>query len=380
MRRFLRTFLTNILALMPLLLLLLALAIIVRAQPVQNVNVAPACQQFFSFTAIGTSSSYDNRTNGCDFWVISYSSITFAGPLSLSVRHAPNAVGGIPGVWADYTGAQVVAGVNPNVSLVGAETQVTGYYPWIRVNLSATGAGAGTVVGTLYGWRTGPPSTVSIGGIVATNLSQYGGVAVGAGNALHVQPGTAAYFPPSAAGALGDAVATGAATLPAAPMAAFPMAFNGATWDRVRGSVSGLWVGGPAAVAAAPAGNPVVIGGYASGATGGLVAQKTVCDLYAPITLAAAIGYTEIVPLVAARQIRVCNISISFIANETPSLAYGTGASCATGTTAITGAYSNVLTMALDFADPLRVLAANALCVRQTIGSGGGGLVNYAIY
>ena len=333
MRRFLRTCLTKLLELMPLLLMLAALAFIVRAQPVQNVNVAPACQQYFSFAAVGTSSSYDNRTNGCDFWVISYSSIVYAGPLSLSVQRAPNAAGGVPGVWADYAGAQVLAGINPNTSIVGAEAQMTGYYPWVRVNLSATGAGAGTVVGTLYGWRIGPPSTVSIGGIVATNLSQYGGVAVGAGNALHVQAGT------------------------------------GATWP----------VLGTAAVGAAP-GVPVMTGGYASGATGGLVAQNTVCDRSAAITLAAAIGYTEVVALAAGQQIRVCNISVGFAGSETPSLAYGTGANCGTGTTAITGAYTNILALALDFADPLRVAAANALCVRQTIGSGGGGLVNYAIY
>lgn len=185
MRRLLRTCLTNLLALAPLLLLLLALTIIVRAQPVQNVNVAPACQQFFSFSAIGVTGNYDNRTNGCDFWVVSYSSITFAGPLSMGVQRAPNAAGGVPGVWADYTGTQVVAGINPNTSIVGAESQMTGYYPWIRVNLSATGAGAGTVVGTLYGWRTGPPSSVSVLGTPSFNIAQYGGVAVGVTNPIY---------------------------------------------------------------------------------------------------------------------------------------------------------------------------------------------------
>ena len=365
MRRFLRTCLTNLLALLPLLLLLAALAVIVRAQPVQNVNVAPACQQFFSFAAVGTSASYDNRTNGCDFWVISYSSIVFAGPLSLSVQRAPNAAGGVPGVWADYAGAQVIAGINPNTSIVGAEAQMTGYYPWIRVNLSATGAGAGTVVGTLYGWRTGPPSTVSIGGIVSTNLSQYGGVAVGAANALHVQPGTAAYFPPSASAAIGDGIGTAASSLPAAPMVSMPMVYDpiAGTWSRVRGT-----------------GNGLLDAGLGSGATGGVIASRAVCDRSAIITLAAAIGYTEVVALAAGQQIRVCNISIGFIGSETPSLAYGTGANCGTGTTALTGAYPTILALALDFADPLRVPVANALCVRQTLGLGGGGMVSYAIY
>jgi len=348
-----------------LLVLLLALTVVSRAQPVQNVNAVPACQLYISYTATGTSSSYDNRTNGCDFWVLSYSSIVFAGPLSLGVEHAPNAAGGVPGAWTAYAGALVLAGINPNTSIVGAETQMTGYYPWIRVNLSATGAGAGTVVGTLYGWRTGPPSTISVGGIVATNLSQYGGVAVGAANALHVQPGTAAYFPPSASGAIGDGIGTAASSLPAAPMVALPMVYDpiAGTWSRVRGT-----------------GNGLLYAGLGSGATGGVIASKAVCDRTAAITLAAAIGYTEVVALAAGQQIRVCNISIGFIGSETPSLAYGTGANCGTGTTALTGAYPTILALALDFVDPLRVVVANALCVRQTIGSGGGGLVNYAIY
>jgi hypothetical protein len=336
------------------------------AQPVQNVNVAPACQMFFSFAAIGTTASYDNRTNGCDFWVISYSSFTFAGPLSMGVQRAANAAGSVPGAFANYAGAEVVAGINPNTSIVGAETQISGYNPWVRVNLSATGAGAGLVVGTIYGWRTGPPSMVSFLGTPSFNLAQYGGVAVGAGNALHVRPGTGALFNLGTVNAGADGVANVNAVTPAlgtGGLTAWANVFNGTSWDRMRGSVAGA-----------------LGAGLGSGVTGGVIASKVVCDLYAPVTLAAAIGYTQVVALAAGQQIRVCNISVAFAGNETPSLAYGTGANCAVGTTAITGAYSNVLALALDFADPLRVLAANALCVRQTVGAGGGGLVNYAIY
>jgi hypothetical protein len=351
------------------------------AQPTQNVNVAPACQMFFSFAAIGTTASYDNRTNGCDFWVISYSSFTFAGPLSMSVQRAANAAGSVPGAFANYAGAEVVAGINPNTSIVGAETQISGYNPWVRVNLSATGAGAGLVVGTIYGWRTGPPSMVSFLGTPNINLAQYGGVAVGAGNALHVRPGTGAYFPPSAVAAVADALASNA-SLGAGPLANFNYAYDGTagTWNRLRGTAFGLRVEGTTAAGGTILQNPTIMGGYGSGVANGTAQGIAVCDLYSPITLAAAVGYTEIVPLIAGRLIRVCNISISFAASETPSLYYGTGANCAVGTTAITGAYSNILALALDFAAPLRVPAAQALCVRQTVGSGGGGLVNYAIY
>ncbi len=344
----------------------LLLAAAAAAQPVQNVNASPDCQIFFSFTAVGVSVTYDNRTRGCDYWVLSYSTFTFAGPLSLSLQHAPNAAGSVPGAWTDYGGAAVVAGINPNTSTTGAETQMTGYFPWLRVNLTATGAGAGLLVGTAYGWRTGPSVPVSILGTPSFNLAQYGGVAVGAANALHVRPGTGALFNLGTVTAGADGVANANAVTPAAGtggLTAWANVFNGTAWDRQRGSTAGT-----------------LGAGLGSGVTGGVIASKAVCDLYAPITLAAAIGYTEVVALAAGQQIRVCNISLSFAAVETPSLAYGTGANCAAGTTAITGAYTNVLALALDFTDPLRVPAANALCVRQTIGAGGGGLVSYAIY
>lgn len=340
----------------------LLLVVAAFAQPVQNVAVQPECQIFLSATAIATSVSYDNRSKACDRWIVTYSSYTFAGPLSLQVESsADNA--GAPAAWVAFAGT-IVSGVNPNVATTQALTSLSGFYPWMRLNLTATGAGAGKLTATLYGYKDRPAS-VTIGGVISTNLSQYGGVAVGAGNALHVQPGTAAYFPPSAAAAIGDGLATNSSSLATAPLVSMPLVYDpiAGTWSRVRGTANGL-----------------LYAGLGSGATGGVIASKAVCDLYAPITLAAAIGYTEVVALTAARQIRVCNISVGFAGVETPSLAYGTGANCGTGTTAITGAYPNILALALDFADPLRVPASRALCVRQTGGAGGGGMVNYAIY
>jgi hypothetical protein len=261
------------------------------AQPTQNVNTLPACQMFFSFAAVSATGSYDNRTNGCDYWVISYSSFTFAGPLSLAVESAANAAGSVPGVWGNFAGT-IVSGINPNTSIVGAETQMSGYYPWIRVNLTATGAGAGLVVGTLYGWRTGPPSTVAVPGLVNTNLSQYGGVAVGPTNAIYTQ--------------------------------------------------------GP-------------------------------CTLSAPIAVAAA-GATQIVGLVAAQSIRVCHISLSMQAPVDMGLIRGTGANCAVGPANVTGTYSTVLALGLDFSSPLVVTAANALCINLGAAVTGGGVIRYAQY
>jgi len=368
---------------MGLLAAALALALPAPAQ-VQFVSIEPDCRIYFSYAAVGTSASFDNRTRGCDFWVISYSSFTFAGPLSLAVQRAPNAAGSVPGAWANFAGAEVTAGINPNTSLVGAESQMTGYYPWVRVNLTATGAGAGLVVGTAFGWRTGPPAAVAIMGIVGTNLAQYGGVAVGAANALHVRSGAGALFNLGTVVAGADGILNAAQVNPAAGaggLANFQYYLNsGSTWDRVRGSVAGAWVQGPAATAAAVVGNPVITGGYGSGVAPGVVAGNTVCDLNAPITLAAAAGYTEIIPLAAARSIRVCHISLSMTAPVDINLARAPAGACA-GPVAITGVYSTAMALSMDFVNgPVVLTAANSLCINLGQAVAGGGLVTYALY
>jgi hypothetical protein len=60
--------------------------------------------------------------------------------------------------------------------------------------------------------------------------------------------------------------ADGAAAEVALATKGYAMLWNGATWDRVPGSTSGQYVQGPAAHDAAVAGNPVLMGGYASAA------------------------------------------------------------------------------------------------------------------
>lgn len=117
----------------------------------------------------------------------------------------------------------------------------------------------------------------------------------------------------------------------------YPYKFNGATWDR-----------------------------------------DFVCPLSAPITFSAASGSLQIVGLVAAQIIRVCHISISSSAATNFTLQYGTGANCAVGTTALSGAYNNVTTLALDLFGTLRTPASQELCINSSASITAGGMVTYA--
>lgn len=294
-------------ALDPLMMImgLIPLAFVAQAQPVQNVALVPECQIFLSTTGAvlpANSVSWDNRSKACDRWIVTYSTYGFAGPFSLAVQSsADNA--GAPAAWVNFAGT-VVSGINPNTAITQALTSLSGFYPWMRMSLTATGAGPGNVTATLYGFKD-KPASVSIGGTV-----------------------------------------------------------------NVQGS---------AALGAIP-GNPFVMAGYGSGAAPGVVAPQTVCDLNAPITLAAAAGYTQIIALTAARSIRICHVSLSMQAPVDINLARAPAAACA-GPVAITGVYSTVTALALDFVNgPIVVTAANALCINLGQAVAGGGMITYALY
>lgn len=92
-------------------------------------------------------------------------------------------------------------------------------------------------------------------------------------------------------------------------------------------------------------------------------------------------GTTEIVPLAAGEQIRVCKIVISWDATIDLAYVHGTGVNCATGTTALTGTIQDITAIADDLANSqaaLIVPASNALCVTQTGAANGGGYVVFA--
>ena len=103
------------------------------------------------------------------------------------------------------------------------------------------------------------------------------------------------------------------------------------------------------------------------------------CAANGVVSLSGA-GNTQIIPAVAGLTIRVCHLSLSFVSMVDFELHSGTGVNCATGDTAITGTYQDVLTFAPPFTSlsPLTVGTGLALCANLGTAVTGGGLVIYA--
>lgn len=130
---------------------------------------APDCNIAFTLTAAAASNPYDNRQQGCTNWVITYTSSGFT-VLSLAFQSSAD-TNGTPTSWGSFAGT-VVTGINPNTAITQATSTFTGYYPWLRVNLSGL-TGTGTVRGLAYGWKTqsaqvgGSPPTGAAGGCLS---------------------------------------------------------------------------------------------------------------------------------------------------------------------------------------------------------------------
>jgi len=266
---------------------------------------AQQCVVSFTLTAAGNSGVFNNLTKGCTNWTVTYNSTGFSA-LSLTVQTAPNSSGS-PGTWATFTAA---TGTNPSTSTTQASATFTGYFPFLRVNLSGL-TGTGTVSGLLYGaWNEtvatggsagdttvigpdapGSPSTqnpVQVAGNDGTDVraiktdtsgnSSVVGPAADGGSTVGLQP---VVIGGQASGnlvrqfglidTLTDASATGGRSL-----AVGASVFDGTNWNRQRGNTTGTYVQGPAASGATAAGNPLLLGGPGEGGTTlGTVMTKT---------------------------------------------------------------------------------------------------------
>jgi hypothetical protein len=118
----------------------------------------PDCVQFFTFTSPTVAGSLpvpgatpvtDNRQTGCVNWIMVYESSGFS-VVSLTFQSATGAT--VPGTLGPFSGT-TVSGSNPATSTTSATTVFSGYVGWWNVALTATGAG--TVRGSLYGYREG---------------------------------------------------------------------------------------------------------------------------------------------------------------------------------------------------------------------------------
>jgi hypothetical protein len=96
----------------------------------------------------------------------------------------------------------------------------------------------------------------------------------------------------------------------------------------------------------------------------------------APVVITSS-GTIQLVAAVGGEAITLC--SISFLGNTAANftLEYGTGSSCATGTTAITGAYNTALGIALDQYN-ITLPTSAALCLVTSATTTAGGVVTYS--
>lgn len=330
-----------------------------QAQPLTTpVNVTPDCLLFFDFTANASSAQFDNRFIGCKTWYVAYTNTGFPA-LTLTFEDSPDA-NGVPAGWVAFAGA-VVEGVNPNVALTQASTILYGYYPWQRITLGGAVAGAGRRIrGTFYGYRQTPVATIIFPGAVTVTADQgepnvpakrwpfylsdganpQGVVA----NPLFTRLSDGANAQGTQANPLFSRLSDGTNPIGTNtnPLAAGQELYLGAT---------GIWTPAPA------------------------------CTSRATITLAGA-GTTEIVAASGALQIRVCHLSLSLTGATNITLVQGTGANCVTGPADVTGAYQNILGLALDLdgRSLVTLAASQALCITNSAAVNGGGFITYTQY
>lgn len=125
-----------------------------------NTKVTPDCLFTGSVSTSGNSTvtangNGDNRSVGCNFWVVVWE-ITGGGSPTVTVQSAITS-SGQPTSWGAFNGT-VVSGSNPSTDTVGTVV-LSGYVPWIRVNL----ASGGTLSVRMFGYRY-PGSSAGGGG------------------------------------------------------------------------------------------------------------------------------------------------------------------------------------------------------------------------
>lgn len=337
----------------------------------QTQTQAPDCQLFFNFTAVGQVSgplaNYGaGSVNGpalCDTWTLGYASRGFSA-VSLEVQSAPlGASATTAGTFVTYIGT-VSSGANPNTSTTGAQTKLsngTVSIPWIRVTLGSA-TGSGNVVGILQGWNTGnsggggggggsgcanpcPVEGVDAAGVAPTvppvAVSGFDGT-----NGQRLRTDTTGHLDPSGAA---TAQVDGASNTPTIPkvngavetVPIYAYNFNGVTWDR-----------------------------------------QAACTNRQAFNLSATTDVV-IVTGTAAKTTRLCHVSFANDSAQTFVFRSGTGSTCGTGTTALTGTYGASVNGAFDFGplSPLKAqAAADDSCLHFGAAVTGGGVAIYAVY
>jgi hypothetical protein len=108
---------------------------------------------------------------------------------------------------------------------------------------------------------------------------------------------------------------------------------------------------------------------------------EVACDLSQPITISGA-GTLKIIPANGTQVTRICHISAAFAGATDFTVVRGTGSNCGTNQSNITGAYKNIVTIALDWKALAAVesggSSATDVCITTSGAVAGGGIVTYA--
>lgn len=125
-------------------------------------------------------------------------------------------------------------------------------------------------------------------------------------------------------------------------------------------------------------GTPCVTGAESSA---GAAKTDFVCDQSSVITITGS-GLTQIIPATSGKAIHLCSISYSSSGLSNVTIEQGTGTNCGSGTTAVTGAYQNTSTLALDFTPrgTLTFTTGAAACLNFGTSVTSGGVAVYALF
>jgi hypothetical protein len=138
-------------------LLIIPLAYAQQLQPVESTQAD--CGKFIApITTAGTfnSATVNNKDGaGCDGWVVTYSSFGFA-TVSVLLQDAPLTTAGAAGTFVSFAGTIVTGFVNPTTATTQGEIRATGYFPYVRVQITTTGTGYLTA--EFHGFKNNPNS------------------------------------------------------------------------------------------------------------------------------------------------------------------------------------------------------------------------------
>lgn len=232
------------------------------------------------------------------------------------------------------------------------------------MNLTAV-TGAGSVIGTLQGYKTGyalggaPVPGGGCPGTAGTPCVVIGNVADGS---------AASGAPVRVAGKDGSGNVQDMLT--GTDGAVVPSHGTPATADGIAGTRTQT----------DDAGNPLYNRSIRWVYNGSTFDRDFACTGTAAITFTATSGSLQIVALSGSTVIRVCSIMLASDTVTNITLQYGTGSNCGTGTTAISGPIPNVLQLTNNWmpqAAP-RTAASNAFCINSSATATIGGTVTYA--